>query len=194
MAPTDLPDAELADRIDRVCVQFEADWKAGRRPAVEDIVTGWAGSGRAELLAQLLAIEFHYRRRARDVPPLADYLRRFPDDREIVEKADREYGAGVAALQNTSTHTTESAGAEGGTAPDGSAPAGVVFGYRILGELGGGGQGIVYRALQVGLNREVALKRIRAGAVASVETLSRFWPAGHFLQVICAGCDSADMQ
>ncbi len=49
-----------------------------------------------------------------------------------------------------------------------------VAGYEILGTLGRGGMGVVYRARQVGLNRFVALKMILNGKHVAPEVLDRF--------------------
>ncbi|MFO0888126.1 MAG: serine/threonine-protein kinase [Isosphaeraceae bacterium] len=56
--------------------------------------------------------------------------------------------------------------------PRRGAPA--IPGYEVLGELGRGGMGVVYRARQVRLNRPCALKMVLAGAHATPEAATRF--------------------
>jgi serine/threonine protein kinase len=62
-------------------------------------------------------------------------------------------------------------------APEPTGPAAdwpTIPGYEVLGELGRGGMGVVYRARQLTLKRQVALKMIRDGALAGPQQRARF--------------------
>jgi WD40 repeat protein len=68
-----------AQRVDKVCDDFEAAWKAGRRPQIEQSLEGTPTHLRPALLRELVALDIDYRRRVgEDVKP-EEYRGRFPD-------------------------------------------------------------------------------------------------------------------
>ena len=96
-----------------------------------------------------------------------------PDD-EIARDRAREWAAPgrrrESAIFDDDGPSTWPTGTD--LSADGEAPE--VEGYEILGRLGQGGMGVVYRARQHGLERLVALKMIRGGPHAAPEHLARF--------------------
>ncbi|QDV38998.1 WD40 repeat domain-containing serine/threonine protein kinase [Tautonia plasticadhaerens] len=81
----------------------------------------------------------------------------------------------VSRAPETGEHRATAPHLGGGGRPDGPGRAlPVIPGYEILGELGRGSMGVVYRARHRRLHRTCALKMILAGSHAAPESLVRF--------------------
>jgi serine/threonine-protein kinase len=105
-------------------------------------------------------------------PDLADDLRAFFANHDRMAKV----GGPLRAVPSAGVPTSEAPTLASGATPTDSSLGKVrYFGdYELLEEVARGGMGVVYRARQVSLNREVALKMILAGQLASADDVRRF--------------------
>src|SRR5260370_32623866 len=100
-------------------------------------------------------------------PRRADFVARFPD----IAKQLAPYLEALD-LFHAAAPTTRAAGSR--TAADESLPTEPLGDFRIMREIGRGGMGIVYEAVQLSLARRVALKVLPFAATLDATQLQRF--------------------
>jgi formylglycine-generating enzyme required for sulfatase activity len=154
-------------------VDLERRWRAGRPRTVADYLAAYPELGdAASAPADLVLAELEARRAAGD-PAASHVLEGYPAQASAVRRLARE--AGTLTRWPEEAREGETAPGPAGRAP-GEPPS--VAGYDILGELGRGGMGVVYRAWQPGLRRQVALKMVLTGAHSGPQELARFRTEG----------------
>ncbi|WP_439625012.1 protein kinase domain-containing protein [Gemmata sp.] len=133
--------------IDRACDAFEAAWRAGGRPRVEDFLP--PGPPAPALLIELISLDVDYRRLAGEAPSPDDYAPHFvgldPGPLSAALASRVGFPAGAAAER-----------------------------FRLLERVGQGACGVVWRAYDSRLDREVALKVPHPALLGSAEALERF--------------------
>jgi hypothetical protein len=152
------------DEVEALAAQFLAQLQAGEKPDREALVR--AHPDLADRLEQRLALAeiiFRVGLAPMEVWPSAAETADWPAS-----------AAGTHAQLTRPVDATEEEGRARGR-------PGHPLDYEILGELGHGGMGVVFKARQKRLNRVVALKMIRAGVHASPKVLARFHIEGETL-------------
>lgn len=144
-------------QIDRHCRSFERLWGTPQRRSIEAALASAPNDSADELLHELVAIEIELRRRQGERPTLAEYQQRFPTAAETVAKAFAEAAADEPSGTLEPPRPPERLGD-----------------YRIVREIGRGGMGVVYEAIQESLQRPVALKLLPMAAALNPTGLHRF--------------------
>jgi eukaryotic-like serine/threonine-protein kinase len=157
-------------------------WQDGERILAETYLELYPSlHADAEFVVEVAYGEFLLREELGESPEPDDYFRRFPGhagrlklqiDLHRAVQTNQTPAPISRAPRDGMEQTEPETGVE--PSPEAARVWPVLPGYEILGELGRGGMGIVYRARQVELNRQVALKMIRAGEDAGPDQMARF--------------------
>ena len=138
----------IEEQIDRICMDFEAAWKAGQEPLVEDYLGDAQGPIRSSLLRELLLLDWDYRKRAGENLAISEFHARFPHDRELIDTS-------------LTVESTATAGFERGDEDEEvRRKIRQLENFEILEELapGVGGMGLIFMARDLDLDRVVAIK------------------------------------
>jgi serine/threonine protein kinase len=179
-------------------VELEFRLKAGEPACVEDYLRRYLvlGTNRTAILS-LIAVERDMRRRLKPEPTLEEYTGRFPDFRKELLLLFRSSSGGrvpeehqyprspANKLSDLSVAHVPASATSGGArcatplqaaAPSAAAllPRAKLGGYSLVRQIGSGGMGTVFEAIQEGLDRRVAVKVLRNSALIGPTAVPRF--------------------
>ncbi len=166
-----------AEWVDQACDRFEKAWRGGEWPCIEAYLDAVPATGRRILLLELVKLELELRRDLGEHPSAVEYAIRFADLRSEIDllfrrdrpsavgdttiPVDMPVPAGDAPTVDISTLAGDPEDLK--TLPRLNGDLGRQVGdYLLLDRIGHGGMGVVYRALQRGTRRIVALKLIKS--------------------------------
>jgi predicted ATPase len=193
--PAPTPPAEDWSALKQVVRRFEQAWHGEPRPRIDDHLPA-SGPLRGRALVELAHIELELRLKAGEPARVEEYLIRYPeltDDRAVLEliaaehelRWRREPGPALDEYlqrfpqyrtrlrEQIERPTVAAASMRCPADPRAEAPPEVV-GFEVLGPIGRGGMGVVYKARQNSLDRLVALKFLPEECARDPVWLARF--------------------
>jgi len=146
------------ERIVKVCDSFEAQWRRGERPRIEEFLGRNPSLPRPVLFRELLALELELAQAAGNAPTADEYRARFPDLIQGLEDVFADNGPDTAGPRTDRPAATDDHTSGGSTNSPASSHPSKIGRYTVLSLLDEGGQGQVFRVVHPGLKKDLVLK------------------------------------